>query len=173
MKLDTTLINALRTVSGCVCATPINQLPILASIAPLSLRREAAVLALFRKATNSGDHLLHQVVTTTPQRARLKSRGPFAEHTHQLLRSTPADVFRGMWLTRRWSEEWQAADHSRLHRFVDEPGELLGEDLPRRQWTTLNRLRTGVGRFAATMNGWGLLCRMRLRPPRTNRGPYH
>ena len=155
-KLDSTLNNALRMVSGCLRATPVNQLPILAGIAPPTLRREAAVLALSRKATNNEDHLLHQAATENPQRARLKSRRPFTEHAHQLLRSTPADVSKRTWLTRRWTEEWQAADHSRLDRFVDEPGELLGEDLPRRQWTTLNRLRTGVGRFAATMKGWGL-----------------
>ena len=57
---------------------------------------------------------------------------------------------------KHWKEEWQAAYHSRLHRFVEEPEKLLGEDLPRRQWTTLNRLRSGVGRFAATMKGRGL-----------------
>ena len=173
-KLDTTLNNALHTVSGCLCAMAVNQLPILVGITPPTFQREAAVLVLSRKATNNGDYLLHQIATKTPQRARLKSRRPFAEHAHQLLRSTPADVYRGMWLTHRWSEEWQAADHSRMHRFVDEPAELLGEDLPRRQWTWLNRLRTNVGRFAATMKrlGTSRLCRMRLRPPRTNRGPY-
>lgn len=31
-----------------------------------------------------------------------------------------------------------------------------GDDLPRRQWTTLNRLRSGVGRFNAAMQRWGL-----------------
>ena len=48
-KLDATLNNALRTVSGCLRATPANQLPILSGIAPPHLRREAAVLALSRK----------------------------------------------------------------------------------------------------------------------------
>ena len=45
-KLDSTLNTALWTVSGCLHATPVNQLPILAVIAPPTLRREAAVLAL-------------------------------------------------------------------------------------------------------------------------------
>ena len=155
-KLDSTLNDALRTVSGCLRATPANQLPILTGIAPPTLRREASVLALSRKATNDDDHLLHKTATETPQLARLKSRRPFAEHCHQLMHATPADVSKRLWLKKRWKEEWQAAHHSRLHRFVVEPEELLGEDLPRRQWTTLNRLRSGVGRFAATMKGWGL-----------------
>ena len=69
-KLDSTLNNALRTVSGCLRATPANQLPILTGIAPPTLRREASVLALSRKATNDDDHLLHKTDTETPQRAR-------------------------------------------------------------------------------------------------------
>ena len=39
---------------------------------------------------------------------------------------------------------------------MEEPGKLLGEDLPCKQWTMLNHLRTGVGRFSATMKGWSL-----------------
>ncbi|XP_038075660.1 uncharacterized protein LOC119743328 [Patiria miniata] len=155
-KLDITLNNALRTVSGCLRATLVNQLPILAGIAPPSLRREAAILALSHKATNDDNHLLYKTATEIPHRARLKSRRPFKEHVHQLLCSVPPDISKRLWLKRCWTEEWQTADHSRLHRFLDEPGELLGEDLPRKQWTMLNRLRTSVGRFAATMKGWGL-----------------
>ena len=33
---------------------------------------------------------------------------------------------------------------------------VKGEDLGRKQWTTLNRLRTGVGRCKASMKKWGL-----------------
>ena len=46
----------------------------------------------------------------------------------------------------------------RVHRYVSDPGEgVKGEDLIRKQWTTLNRLRTtGVGRYKASMKKWGL-----------------
>ena len=41
--------------------------------------------------------------------------------------------------------------------FVSDPGEgVKGEDMSRKQWTTLNRLRTGVGRYKASMKKWGL-----------------
>ena len=40
---------------------------------------------------------------------------------------------------------------------VSDPGEgVKGEDLSRKQWTTLNRLRTGVGRYKVSMKKWGL-----------------
>ena len=91
-KLDTTLNTALWTVSCCLHATPVNQLPILAGIAPPTLCHEAAVLALSRKATNDEDHLIHKTATEILPHARLKSRRLFAEHAHQLLHSTPNDV---------------------------------------------------------------------------------
>ena len=34
--------------------------------------------------------------------------------------------------------------------------QVPGQDLPRKDWTTLNRLRTGWGSFAASMQEWGL-----------------
>ena len=155
-KLDMMLNTALWTVSSCLHATPVNQIPILAGIAPPTLRCEASVLALSRKATNDEDHLLHKTATEILPHAHLKSRYPFAEHAHQLLHSTPDDISKQLWLKCWWMEEWQAADQSMLHRFVEEPEELLGIHLSHQQWTMLNHLRTGVDHFAATMKGWGL-----------------
>ena len=49
------------------------------------------------------------------------------------------------------------AGQTRLHHYIPDPGGgIEGEDLPRRQWTLLNRLRTGVGCFKASMKKWGL-----------------
>ena len=46
---------------------------------------------------------------------------------------------------------------SREH--VSDPGEgVKGGDLSGKQWTTLNRLRTGVGRYRSSMKKWGLAC---------------
>ena len=82
------------------------------------------------------DHILHLVIPERPSPARLKSRRPFAEHAHRLLRSTPEDVCSRSWLSTRWNEEWRAAEHSRLHSFINTPDHVPGQDLPRRQWTT-------------------------------------
>ena len=48
-KLDAALNTALRTVSGCLRATPTNQLPVLAGIAPAEVRREARWPLLVRQ----------------------------------------------------------------------------------------------------------------------------
>ena len=155
-QLDTVLNSAMRTVAGCLRPTPVNQLPILAGIAPPTIRREAAVLALTRNAAKDEDHIRHLVISERPSPARLKSRRPFAEHAHRLLRSTPEDVSSRSWLSTRWNEEWRAAEHPRLHSFINTPDHVPGQDMPRRQWTTYNRIRTGVGRFGEAMKRLGL-----------------
>ena len=99
--LDTALNSAMRTVSGCLRPTPVNQLPILSGIAPPALRREAAALVLSRKAKTREDHLLHRIATEKPPRARLKSRRPFSEHAHHLLHQIPDDVSKQSWLRTR------------------------------------------------------------------------
>ena len=39
---------------------------------------------------------------------------------------------------------------------MEDPTDVPGQHVPRKEWTTLNRLRTGVGRFGAAMQKWGL-----------------
>ena len=56
-----------------------------------------------------------------------------------------------------WSGESVPVVLTRVHRHISDPGEgVKGEDLRRKHWTTLNRLRTGVGRYKASMKKWGL-----------------
>ena len=56
-----------------------------------------------------------------------------------------------------WKQDWEASGPIRVHRHVSVPGEgVKGKDLSRKQWTTLNRLQTGVGRYRASMKKWGL-----------------
>ncbi|KAE8287398.1 hypothetical protein D5F01_LYC13438 [Larimichthys crocea] len=129
-KLDAALNTALQTVSGCLRATPTNQLPVLVRISPAEVRREAATLALARKAQLNESHLLHKVVTETPQQARLKSRHPFAILTQELFRTTPVDTSKAAWMKARWRDQWKAAVSSRLHQFIEDPTDVPGQDLP-------------------------------------------
>ena len=122
----------------------------LSGIAPPTLRREAAVLALSRKAQANEDHLLLRMLQERPTRSRLKSRRPFSQHAHHLGDLAPPGVTKQSWLRTRWKDDWLAAPPSRLHNFIRDPHSVPGLDLPRKQWTTLNRLRTGVGRFSSS-----------------------
>ena len=69
----------------------------------------------------------------------------------------PDDRSKDAWIAATWKQEWEASGPTRVHRYVSDPGEgVKEEDLSRKQWTTLNRLRTGVGRYKASMKKWGL-----------------
>ena len=74
-----------------------------------------------------------------------------------MLTSIPEDLTTKAWLAAAWKQEWESAGQTRLHHYIPVPGDgVEGGDLPRRQWTLLNRLRTGVGCFKASMKKWGL-----------------
>jgi len=77
--IDPAINDALRIVTGCLRPTPVDNLPILASIQPAELRHRGATLSLGRRAMEPG-HLLHSALTRPSGAAarRLKSRHLFA-----------------------------------------------------------------------------------------------
>ena len=155
--MDTAINSALRIVTGCLKPTPVSYLPVLAGIAPASLRRDAATLTLARKAQENDWHILHKATTTPAPTGRLKSRRPFSKSAQAMLQSIPRDMSRDAWLATAWKKSWDTAEPSRMQRYIRDPaGGVKGDDLPRHQWTSLNRLRCGVGRFKSCMRKWGL-----------------
>ena len=153
--VDVGLNASLRTITGWWRPTQVDQLPVLAEIAPPALRREAATLVLGRRACQPA-HLLHDVMENSTHRKRLKSRRPLTHHAHQLVSSVPSQETVKHWTQTRWAESW-ASTTTRLHKYMPTPSNSIqGVGLSRRAWTRLNRLRTGVGRFGANMLLWGL-----------------
>ena len=77
--IDSIFNDALRIVTGCLCPTPTEDLPVLASIQPAGLRRLGATLFLANCAIHDPDHVLH--IQLVGQRdahlGRLRSRRPF------------------------------------------------------------------------------------------------
>ena len=137
--------------------TPVFQLPVLAGIAPAGLRRKAATLALARKAVKHDWHIIHDTTKNEVPPCRLKSRKPYNKEAQEMLSVIPEDRSKDAWIAATWKQEWEAIGPTRVHRYVSDPGEgVKGEDLSRKHWTTLNRLRTGVGRYKASMKKWGL-----------------
>lgn len=88
-KVDTVINSALWIVTGCLKPTPVSYLPVLAGIAPTSLRRDAATVALVRKAQEYDWHILHKATTTPAPTGRLKSRRPFNKAAQAMLQSIP------------------------------------------------------------------------------------
>ena len=156
-KIDPVINNALRIITGCLKPTPVSYLPVLAGIAPAGLRREAATLALARKAQEHDWHILHETTTKAATPSRLKSRHPYNRRAQEMLGSIPEDLSTRAWLATSWKQEWESAELTRLHYHIQDPGDgVEGEHLPHRHWTLLNRLRTRVGRFKSSMKDWGL-----------------
>ena len=146
-KVNVVINNALRTITGCLKPTPVCHVSVFAGIAPDSLRREAATLTLARKARRNDWHLLHNTTTIALPPHRLKFRHPYNKAAKELLRSTPENLSTETWLVAAWKQEWESAGPTRIHCYIQDPGSgIEGEELPHRQWTPLNHLRTVVRR---------------------------
>ena len=141
--VDVGLNASLRTITGCWRPTQVDQLPVLAEIAPPALRRKAATQALDRRACQH-DHQLHDAMENSIHRKILKSRRPLTHHAHQLVSSIPQRETVKHWTQTRWAESW-ASTTTRLHRYMPTPSNSgQGVGLSRRAWTRLNRPRTGA-----------------------------
>ena len=155
-NVDVAINSSLRTICGCLKPTPVFQFPVLAGTAPAGLRRKAATLALARKAVKHDWHILHDTTKNEVPPYRLKSRKPYNKEAQEILSVIPEDRSKGEWIAETLKQEWEASGPTRVHRYVSDPGEgVKGEDLSRKQWTTLNRLRNGVGRYKASMKKSG------------------
>ena len=60
-------------------------------------------------------------------------------------------------VTNRWREDWQSATVVNSTLVVDPTIRLPGFDLNRRQWSLLNRFRTGQGHCNACHKKWGFI----------------
>jgi len=106
--IDPTINDALRIVTGCLHATPADNLPILAGIQPAELRRRGATLSLRRRAMEP-EHLLHSALTCPSGAAarRLKLRHPFVPATQQLISfSDNNTICAAQWADHQWNAEW-------------------------------------------------------------------
>ena len=135
-KIDPVLNAACRAISGCLRPTRVDDLYLLCGIAPRHIRR--AVSSQLEKLKQENDPL-HPLYEQDPARKRLKSR-------HSFLHSVePLD---GSARTRRlnlWSSHLQTTPH----KLSFSPKESLppGSSEAWPTWSSLNRLRTGTGRF--------------------------
>ena len=155
--VDVGLNASLRTITGCLRPTPVDQLPVLAEIDPPAMMREAASLVLGRRVCQH-DHLLHYVMDNSTHRKRLKSRRPLTHHAHQLVSSAPPQEKVKHWTQTRWAESW-ASTTTKLHMYIH--AHTIKQrtgcgPIPTSLDPTKQAIGTGVGIFGANMLRWGL-----------------
>ncbi|KAL7378497.1 hypothetical protein ABVT39_014733 [Epinephelus coioides] len=131
-------------ITGTIRSTPLPWLPILSNIAPPHIRRVAFTQRMLQKVKDS-PHLPIYTDIFNPPTARLPSRRPILKNP------PPADFT----IQSAWEKEWESKDIPNKHLVADPTLLVPGTNLPRRQWSTLNRFRTGHGPCLASLHKWG------------------
>ena len=141
-KVDPVLNDACRTITGCLQPTNVENLYLLAGIAPPAVRRSVTAQRERKKQVNDNRHPLHGHILP---RKRLKSRNSFIHATDELIQSPS---------TRRL-EQWSQHLQSVPHRLPQTPSECLasGASGTWTEWRCLNRLRTKMGRCKHNLSG--------------------
>ena len=67
-------------------------------------------------------------------------------------KNTPPDDFT---IQSAWKKEWASKEVPNKHLVSDPNQQVPGTDLPRREWSTINRFRTGHGPCLASLHRWG------------------
>jgi hypothetical protein len=140
--IDVQLNSTMRLITGTLRPTPLPWLPVLSNIEPPALRRKSALDKLLAKAAAHEDWGLHDDIMNPPP-YRLASRHPLWKDMQ------PMDS------TTRWRENWKSASVVNSNLVCDPAIRQPGFDLPRRQWSLLNRFRTGQGHCRSCLAKWG------------------
>ena len=141
--VDSQLNSTMRLITGTLKPTPTPWLPVLANIAPPSLRRKEATDKLISKISDHSHWPIFKDIYDHPDQ-RLMSRTPLWNDLE------PCD------LGNQWRESWETASAINSSLVMDLTIRLPGFDLPRREWSLLNRFRTAQGHCRACWKMWRL-----------------
>ena len=146
-KLDATLNETCRMITGCLKPTNTNSLSVLAGIAPSDIRRAVASRTERTRQATDERHPLNGDPGMVP---RIKSRKSFMTCTKPINTTAKAASLE------LWRERLEPLD-ARVHLNITGADEHLpaGAQNPWTTWKALNRLRTKVGRSRVNMLKWG------------------
>ncbi|KAG5862004.1 hypothetical protein JTB14_028461 [Gonioctena quinquepunctata] len=144
------LNESMRIISGTLKSTPTMWLPILTNLAPVQLRRSAAVHKEWTKVSkNPPDSLPIQKTLNHIRPNRLKSRQPIWMDD---------EIKDDFCMAHKWNELVSSRPDVKNIDIIHEPTlPVLGSDLPRQTWSRINRFRTGHGRCRDMMHKWGIV----------------
>ena len=127
----------------------------LSGIQPAHLRRHVATTNLLDKVCDRCEKgtariPLYEYITETPELSKLSRRPVWRKSTNEVLTASEAVEI--------WRSDWNEARTNLTNgNLIDDPTiPVAGGSLPRGQWSSLNRVRTGVGRCQATRAKWGI-----------------
>ncbi|UYV73146.1 PTPRD [Cordylochernes scorpioides] len=130
-------------ITGNMRPTPIDWLPYLSNIAPPDLRRKKSTSNLLSKI-KAKTKLPINTVLEIPPPTRLISRNP----------AWVADE--NVDLKEEWRNRWSNLAIANKDLVEDPNTKPPGYNLPRRTWSTLNRIRTSTGRCNYLLNKWNM-----------------
>ena len=157
--IDSVLNDALRIVTGCLCPTPTDHLPVLSGIQPAELWQIGGTLSLAHRGSLDPDHILYGLLSgsSDTRQVRLRSTHSFVPVAQNLLDNLARLGIRASeWTNHKWNVEY-CKNASRLHVFVPKTSARhVGMGLSKAAWVKLNCLQTGVRQFHLSMHKWGL-----------------
>lgn len=137
-KINVQLNSAMRLISCTVKSTPTQWLPVLSNIPHPHLRRQRALLHTWTTCKLDKNLPIHQIIANSRPTKRLKSR-------NQAWRTAIELANHNFQVTECWKTDWNKANPDKHHIISDISNITSGQNLPHKEWTTLNRLRTGHG----------------------------
>jgi len=156
-QIDVQLNSTMCLISGTLRSTPLPWIPVLSNIEPPALRRKAATDKLVEKIVKHDSWPIQPDIHNPPF-LRLTSRKPL------WLDLQLADI------KSRWRHNWKSAQVVNSNLVCDPTILKPGFDLPRQQWSLLNRFCTEEGRCSVPAEGNGnlqtLICVLVARPRR-------
>ena len=118
--IDSVLNDALCIVTGCLCPTPTDHLPVLSGIQPAELCQLGATLSLAYCGSLDPNYILHGLLSgfSDTGQVRLRSRCLFVPGARNLLDNLARLGIRtSEWTNHKWKTEY-CKNASRLHAFV-------------------------------------------------------